>query len=347
MIDLPDSIAVLFSGEKEWIEGEIIIEGTNASSITSEELVLVVQIGEGADPVVNYNEEILLEPYHTIDPVVRFVVKNKDINTENLQNKGGIFQELFSKTVVNDIIINVSVDSIQDIVVESDLGTLDPSKPFYPFGPQPVKGGNFFIGVPEALDKNWTKVSVDLSWKDRPTDFVEKYRAYKEEFRGILSKSKYTLTVDPSGDVLGEGSLTSIVGGEDYFKAAVQILENGEWNPKVTDHELFSGGTIEITKDLDTNTGSKDEVDGFFLQKKLSRKDGKIIFTKDDKKVQSKPAPKERFSAAAKKGFIKLILNESFLHEMFPRIFSVALSITDIFNASNPPLIPNDPYSPQ
>ncbi|WP_299441134.1 baseplate J/gp47 family protein [uncultured Aquimarina sp.] len=345
--DLPDSIAVLFSGEKEWIEGEIIIEGTNASSITSEELVLVIKINEGADPIVNYDEEVLLEPYNTIDPVVRFVVKNKDINADNLQNKGGIFQELFSKTTVSDIIINVSVDSIQDIVIESDLGALDPSKPFYPFGPQPVKGGNFFIGVPEALDKNWTKVSVDFTWKDKPDNFAEKYQAYKREFRDILSKSIYTLTVDVNGDVQGETDLTSIVEGEDYFKAAVQILEDGEWKPKVTGHELFSGGTIEITKDLDTDTSSKDEVDVFFSQKKLSQKEGTIIFRKDGKKIQTKPVPKEKFSAAAKKGFIKLILNESFLHEMFPRIFSVALSITDIFNASDPPLIPNNPYSPQ
>ncbi|WP_378176261.1 phage baseplate protein [Aquimarina sp. SS2-1] len=347
--DLTDVITVLFSGEKEWIEGKIIVEGTNASSIKNKELKLVVEVDEGADPIVNYDEQILLEPYHTVDPVARFIVSNKEIDPDDniLKNKGAIFQELFSKTIVSDVIINVSVNSIQDIVVESDLGALDASKPFYPFGPQPVKGGNFFIGIPEALDKKWTKVSLNLTWKDKPEDFVEKYRAYKDEFRGVLSKSKYTITVNEDGLIQGEDKLTSIVTGDDYFKADVQVLEKGEWDPKITDHELFNGETIEITKDVNQDIETKETVDFLTIEKKLSQNKKGLFFRKEKKKGSVKPTAKESFSAAAKKGFIRLVLKQSFLHEMFPRIFSVALSITDILNQNDPPLIPNDPYSPQ
>ncbi|WP_299248460.1 baseplate J/gp47 family protein [uncultured Aquimarina sp.] len=329
--DLTDAIAVFFSGEKEWIEGEII---ASESSIASGELKIVVVLNEGLDPIINYDKEVLIEPYNTTDPVVRFVIRNSITNS-----KGNTFQQLFSSAVINSATIDVSIDAIQDITVENDLGVLDASKPFYPFGPQPKRGSNFFIGLPEALDKNWTKINIDFEWKDK-INLVDNYVAYRTEFIDKISKDRYTLTLDANGAIGNPNTLDAIVDSEDYFTSKVQVLENGVWDTKDLNHLLFSTSdrnksSIEITKTADTAADKEDFFDFFFQPGRKFQK-GENIF-------QSKQPPKEKFTAAVKKGFVKLILNTSFLHDLFPRIFSVALSKENVSNT----LIPNAPYTPQ
>ncbi len=57
---------------------------------------------------------------------------------------------------------------MQELVLENDLGRLDVSKPFLPFGPQPVRDSKLYIGCQEALNKPWSEVTIDLAWKDTP-----------------------------------------------------------------------------------------------------------------------------------------------------------------------------------
>jgi len=210
--DLPDAVTVFFSGEKEWIEGKI---KTSESSIASKELKLVVVLDKGLDAIINYDKEVLLEPYDTTDPVVRFLIKNTNTNT-----KGYKFQQLFSTKTVIDIAINVSINEVQDVTIENDLGILDASKPFYPFGPQPKIGSNFFIGLPEALDKNWTNISIDLDWKNKPLDLIENYLAYRVDFTKRISKDSYDLTVNNAET----SSRELIFKEEDDFTAQVKVL---------------------------------------------------------------------------------------------------------------------------
>ncbi|MDH7444137.1 baseplate J/gp47 family protein [Aquimarina sp. 2201CG14-23] len=338
--DFPDAVAVFFSGEKEWIEGTIL---PSDSAIVSGELKLVVELNEGLDPVIGYNKEVLLEPYDTADPVVRFVIKNSTTD-----DKGHRFQQLFSNTVVDNITINVSIDAIQDITVENDLGVLDASKPFYPFGPQPKKGSNFFIGLPEALDKNWTKINIDFDWKDKP-NLEDNYTAYRTEFVKSISKDRYTLTLNENGAIGNPKNLVPIVDNENHFTAEVQVLDNGVWDSKDLNHLLFSAAnrdtsSIEITKTATTKPGNKDFFD--FSVKPFGQFKPFSPFSqfgRDSFVSQTKQPPKEKFTAAVKKGFVKLILNQSFLHDLFPRIFSVALSKENVSNT----LIPNAPYTPQ
>lgn len=329
--DIPEALAIFFSGEKEWIEGEINVA---ESTLASGELKLVVTLNEGLDSIVGYDSEVLLEPYATTDPVARFLIKNSATNSI-----GNTFQNIFSTTKVNSISIDVSIDSIQDITIENDLGVLDASKPFYPFGPQPKKGSNFFIGLPEALDKNWTEINIDFSWKDKP-NLVENYIAYREEFIERISKDRYTLALNSSGGLVNDDNLEAIVANEDYFTSEIQVLENGVWESKDLDHFLFSEAdrnksTIAITRTAEVGS----EKGGFldFLMDPLPK------FQKGGFPFQSKIPTKEKFSASIKKGFVKLILNQSFLHDLFPKIFSVALSKE---NATDT-LIPNAPYTPQ
>ncbi|PKV49118.1 baseplate J-like protein [Aquimarina sp. MAR_2010_214] len=384
--DLSDILEVSFSGEKEWVLGTIITKKNkpinfldDPSSIQGKILKIVVLVDEGSDPIIHYNQEVLLEPYATINPIARFIIDNNEDS-----NKGDLFQQLFSKATVNSITIDVSVAAIQDIVVENDLGVLDASKPFLPFGPQPVVGSNFFIGIPEILDKNWSSITVDLSWKDKPKDFRDRYYAYREEFLTNLTKSIYNLKApEPSPtdnltnltksifDLKTSGSsptdkfkvnkvtqesedkLIRIVTGEDYFKVDIDVLQNGVWE-EIKEYELFKDWLIQnfekkesvkkISLNPDKFVSAKSKAFSSLIGQSAILPTGQS-FIGTEKKSQEKPekAP-EKFSAASKKGFVRVTLNQSFLHSLFPRIFSVAMSKPE---EEDTIVIPNEPYTPQ
>lgn len=331
-----DAVAVFFSGEKEWIPGTIIVAD---SSFEAGVLTLVIELDEGKEAIVGYDKAILEEPYTTTDPVVRFLV-----NAQATANAGYVFQQLFAKTKVTQITISVSVSEIQDVVLENDLGMLDASKPFYPFGPQPKKDAGFFIGASEILDKNWESISIKAQWKDLPDDFSELYTAYRTEFEERISKAFYTLTLDDNGN-LQEGELTRIVDNKEHFTTDIKVLHNGVWK-EAAGQQLFAdewtiNSSIQFEEPLPLLFMENMMWGVYPLNKfgQVQKEPKKNKFQKNRLRRKSTP---QQFSASVKKGFIRITSNESFLHEMYPRIFSVALSK----ESSQEVLIPNAPYTP-
>ncbi len=334
--DIINTLSVFFSGEKEWIQGTY--DSIN-SSFASNTLKLVVTLDESIDPIMGYNEEVLLEPYTTTDPVARFL-----IDYDATDSVGHAVQQLFSKTVVQDINISITVEGLQDIAIENDLGVMDASKPFYPFGTLPVEGSNLFIGLSEVLDKNWENISLEFEWKDKPPSFIDRYVAYREEFVNTISKAFYTLKFDAEGGI-NYGGTTAIIDDENHFTADVNILKDGVWQ-EAAEYELFSDNAWDITGNTDTTTTDSQGSSRNMLQRQFGiRNLGKegIIFQEREFGFTKNPPTRsgEKFTALAKEGFIRVTLNQSFLHKLFPKIFTIALSKT-----GEEALIPNEPYTP-
>lgn len=353
--DIINSVNIYLSGEKEWILATI---DDTLSEVNGTKLKLVANLDAGADAVIGYNEEVLLEPYQTTDPVARFVL---DYTKEN--SRAFLGQQFFSKTVLENVTITVEVSDLQDFVVENDLGVLDASKPFYPFGTIPVEGSNMFLGLPEALDKNWEWVQMDITWKDRPADFSKQYTAYRKEFLQNISKEAYTLTLE-NGAVNDQG-LSPIVTNDSYFKADVHVLQDGIWK-EIKEYKLFVEDLevsdpvleadnavtwkIDVTKQTSKNTTKQD-----IQQAKHGTKDAKYKYgppmqphQSNTQKNPSKPftssaSSDKKFSAAIKEGFIRVTLNQSFLHRLYTKLYTIALS--KIYSSNI--LIPNEPYTPQ
>jgi hypothetical protein len=63
-----------------------------------------------------------------------------------------LYRDLIEKEI-KSLKVNVDVRDIKNLFLESDIGTLNPKKPFFPFGTQPVKRSNFYIGYPELFKK--------------------------------------------------------------------------------------------------------------------------------------------------------------------------------------------------
>lgn len=100
--------------------------------------------------------------------------------------------------------LRVSASGVRDIVLHNNLGRLDPTKAFHPFGPLPTLSSYLVVGAREVACKNIQRLSMQLEWGGLPPDaggFDTHYRGYPDEQR--------------RGD----------------FTAALAILRDGLWQP--------------------------------------------------------------------------------------------------------------------
>ncbi|MEZ5104847.1 MAG: baseplate J/gp47 family protein [Draconibacterium sp.] len=330
---LHENMEVYCTGEKGWlgpfkILPEIQIgDGTTFSSgqgAGNKKLSFVFQVPKEEKAIVRYYSKIHGESYNTLLPVCRFLIK-----TEN-QAGVALYRELIEKDI-KDLTVKVNVKDVKSLLLESDFGVLNAAKPFYPFGTQPVKKSNFYINYPEMFKKNWDDFTVDIEWKNTPEAssdgtveaFENLYFAYRKDYQYQASSNVFlggmfnivdfeakieeTLTTkNILSNIIYSGINQSpsnlIVTGNEYFKADVEIQDKEEWVDALTNIPLF-----EI------------DGDGFKLNFKIDN----INYEPD------------------KNGPARISLNQSFLHELFPRIYALAFS-----SEEDDTLIPNEPYTP-
>jgi hypothetical protein len=339
--DLLDNISILYSGKKEWIgnfklsKSVIFKNGAQSSGISGKQLRLVFQIPKDSPAIVGYEQKNLGEFFSTELPVIRFLIhtQKKLINTQN-KNGHPLFRALVTN-VISAIHAKVEVRDVKSLLLESDTGLLNAAKPFYPFTTQPEKNSSFIINYPEIFSKKWTEADISIKWKNTPLSFETHYAAYKKSFLetiskdifisamfikaksdakkginqpedGIVEKTNSELKINSeTNDQLAINTNDPIV-TKDYFKATLSVLNKEVWENQKTDVNLFDD-------------------------------------TDDDKLFESKINVKGSSYEIDKSGPIRLTLNQSFLHSLFPKVYTLA-----IMNVATTPstLIPNEPYTP-
>jgi len=86
---------------------------------------------------------------------------------------------------LHDIQLSVAVHDLRDVVLYNQLGRLDPSKPFLPFGPMPTAGSYLVFSSPELACKPLQALHLDLKWAGLPVlpgGFPEHYEGYPGEW---------------------------------------------------------------------------------------------------------------------------------------------------------------------
>ncbi|WP_130733219.1 baseplate J/gp47 family protein [Flavobacterium sp. J27] len=212
--------------------------------------------------------------------------------------------ELYRSLVVNtlkEVTINVDVQNIKSVVLENDNSTINESKPFFPFTTIPLAGSNFYVQYEEAFLKHWEKINFTITWKNTPNSFSEHYKAYKQGAVNTISTKGFI-------DLLlkDESSFITdgaIVTGDDYFKYDLEILSSNIWT-------------------------------------KLNSQPA-TLFTKSGTSFKTEVSVTNSKYETAKKGKIRILSKHSFLHQLYPKIYALALASkkTNI-------VIPNEPYTP-
>lgn len=74
--------------------------------------------------------------------------------------------------------IKVQVSGLRSLKAQSDESTLDPSRPFAPFGSEPAAGARLLFGHPELVGKQLDTLTLDFAWMGAPKDLRAHYANY-------------------------------------------------------------------------------------------------------------------------------------------------------------------------
>jgi hypothetical protein len=309
----PDQFEIRFSGEEDWL-----IAPASAVSVTVSPLVLTIELGPEFPAIVGYDPKLLGGNFDTRFPIVQVLLKN--LGQAIPAHAHGALKDI----VLTAISLNVVVSGVRNLIVQNDNGLLDASKPFQPFGAQPVVGAGFYIGSDEVFRKQLSALTLTIDWLDLPSDSPAEDSPAKDSLEDHYSVYK---------DVLEDSY------AKDQFKANVFELKNNSWDTvkKPADTEtILAIDLFETNNDTSSNTETITSLN-------LDR------------------APLldaiERYDNRSRQGFIKLELSapaHAFGHADFAALYTrqvLALSAYEQLkpaeqNNTTEPLLPEQPYTP-
>jgi len=337
--------SVYASGKDKWL-GDFGLDSVLLTSETVDGilgtsydvLAFKFTVSKEEKAIVPLNSAVLLEKIETLFPVVQLKI---DLGAQDGEVAIGYeVYNAFRQRKLTKIKVHVDVSEITSLYIENDNGVLKSNKPFFPFTPQPIKAANFYIQYEEAFAKQWSSIHLDFNWKDTPEDFVAWYKAYEErittsriidansqvtmmssfgkvraeELKGVAKKifDKDAHSEEEFITVFGEGNVSTnpkaIVRSNNYFTIEIAVLDAKNWL------------TFEKEKSL------------FVLNTEDEAIDYKYALTAQRNSISGISNPT---------GPLRFRLNNSFLHDVFPRLYALALSST-----SGTVEIPNPPYTP-
>ncbi len=305
-----DDIKIDLSGEKEWLQPDIFDFDIND---TAETLVIKARLGIADDAVVPFNAKVLTGEYDTAHPASKFVFSNNYVALSSLE--------------LDYIDIRVDVKELTSFIGQNDNGLLDTSKPFRPFGNQPVKGSNFYIGNEEIFQKNLSKLSFDVKWQDIPPNLHDKghYKVYSKLDENIKRvNDSYVVLLD----ILKKREWRPIKKGVKLF-----FVDNNVLSECVS--FSFEETETDVVKDATTKDNEEIETE---LLKDVTTRDNELIDISE-------------YSNSLSRGFVRFKLGScDFLHNNYPKIYTKAvLKINELGVDAAAKLeieLPNEPYTP-
>lgn len=198
-------------------------------------LQIIASLPAEAPSIVGCSPEVHGSNWNTMLPLLKL-----KLNPEATIN---VFS-LLEKYCIDTVSLQVEVTGARNIVAYNNISQLDPSKPFYPFGPIPTTSSYIAISAPEAAKKNIDSFRFHLHWGDLPQGedgFDEHYTGYPSKIRN------------------------------QSFAAKVSVLNNGSWQPqstsqiqnaplfstldkKLKEHQVINVNSIEHFRPIDVDT---------------------------------------------------------------------------------------------
>jgi len=144
--------SVYLTGEEGWIQKFPDAPPTFTGGLFK----VVCTLTPEDPPVLPYAADIHLEHFSTEAPIIKVMARE--------HNNSSPYNEL-KKLKIKQVRTEVSVDGVKNLIVQNELGRLDPSKPFLPFGGTPHIGSALIIGNKEVFQKKLaSSLSINIEW---------------------------------------------------------------------------------------------------------------------------------------------------------------------------------------
>lgn len=299
----PANYKFSFTTEKGWLtpDAPTITWNSGGKSLS---FVFTVKPAQAA--ITAYSAAVHGGTFDTAEPMLKvelinFKVTGTDAHWNNLY-------AALRSAVVKLISIDLLVSEVRNLILHNEFSPIDVSKPFMPFGQQPVVGSPFFIGSKEIFFKKLDELTLHVDWHGAPDDFTAHYKNY---IYNNASGTAVDLTMTNSS-----------------FTATYKVLSDGHWPAEADaglDFDSYdAAGDVQAGSLLFDSSAPKKHVSYLFGAVHTARATGEDVF---DERVQG-----------STRGFLKLNLGEDFKHTNYP----VSLAKKAIAEAD----LPFAPYTP-
>lgn len=167
---------LFLTGEEGWLPVErYAVEPAGEDGGSGSSLTLRFILPSSAASVTGYDEGVHGGGFQTPWPLLKIILSDAEPT----------YAYSFLRDLeLEEIGLEVNVSGVRNLSVHNDLGLLDASRPFVPFGPLPRKGSYMLIGHPELFSKQLTALDIGIEWAELPDGedgFAGHYRDYGQD----------------------------------------------------------------------------------------------------------------------------------------------------------------------
>lgn len=368
--ELRSILNIEHTGEKGWVA--LPFTAITKAQTTNENAVeIIIELTEDDEKIVNYDAEIHEGHYSTANPIVRVLFSQDDISESTYDT-----YLLLANADLQNIKITTKGTYSDNLTVKNDLGKVKTENPFYPFGIQAKKRASLKVSSDEWIGKRISDIDLTLGWKDRPDSFEEHYQQYIKEY--VYLKPTETFADIYAKIKKGTKTATKLVTGTDgenrflvnasYIGKVKTHAESvaDEVAKNVDDDELIQRKKRQKEerrrsrdrrsfgrRDQKSKRHTEDEMEAMRHQHSDAREvsdasaetpaptaTGQQMFDGISSVTFTNflPSGKTYIPKKTDDYFIKLSLQNNFLHDAFPKIYT--------YHALNELALPNSAYTP-
>jgi len=290
----------------DWFEIENYQVGLNYLDTEFKDNSINIQITLDKEDfaIDRYNKDIHGNNFDIDIPVIKFLIH---------ENTYIYPYTLLKDLEVEEVEIKVRAEGVKDIYLQNNLGQIDPSGQFQPFGVLPKVGSYFIFSNFEMMYKNITNLSLEIEWGDLPNT----KNGFNEYYNG------YDFEIEDSS-----------------FEIKVLFLNKGKWIPSTETNcqkfHLFDSLTVK-------NDWGK--IVGRYVDKYKNFDDIKLTdFCSKKRKID---VDNFKFDYSIRSGFIKFELSapeNAFGHQVYPDQLSKVTLDNAKLKKKKP--VPKQPYTP-
>lgn len=275
-----NSLIVKITTAKGWLQVKnniVTIEKSTKS------LIIKFDILASEPEIVPVDKDLHKERIKSSYPLIKLL----------LNNQSYVFPySLFNQAEIEQVIIHTKVNGIRNLLLQNNMGAVNPASPFYPFGPLPKVGSFLIVGNNEIFQKQLDDLKVHLEWFDLPHEehgFKDYYKDYK-------------MNVDNAS-----------------YEVSVSVLDEGRWVPENQEEKQ----KLKLFRTKDNPNNSVPSVKAGLASKTIfDNIDMNLIYQPPNyKDINNNP----NYNSMSKRGFLKLEMTSpihAFGHDVYPALVS-------------------------